>query len=86
MRYRLGIAPHWYDLGLQLLQKKYIYKLYVIKANHIDVEECCDKMFKYWLEVDTKANWNKLIDALENIDLYATAATIRKDNLIGKFY
>ena len=56
----------------------------VIQANHRnEVEVCCDKMFQYWLEVDTEANWNKLIDALEHIDQNATAAKIREDNLIG---
>ena len=86
MKYRDKIAPHWYHLGVQLLQlQKYIDKLYVIKENNSNkVEKCCDEMFEYWLSVDVQANWNKLIDALEHIQQNATAAIIRQDILIGK--
>ena len=74
MKYRNKIAPHWQDLGIQLLQEKDTDKLDVIQANHPNkVEDCCDEMFQYWLEVDTEANWNKLIDALEHIHQNATA-------------
>ena len=84
MKYRNRIAPHWHDLGLQLLQGEYTNMLAVIQANHSNkVEVCCGEMFQYWLQVDTDANWNKLIDALERIDQNATAAKIREDNLMG---
>ena len=84
MKYWDKIAPHWRDLGIQLLQEKYTHKLDVIQANHRNkVEDCCDEMFQYWLEVDTDANWNKLIDALEHIHQNTTAAEIRQDNLLG---
>ena len=87
MKYRNKIAPYWRDLGIQLLQEKYTDKLDVIQANHHNkVEACCDEMFQCWLEVDTEANWNKLIDALEHIQQNATAAKIREDNLIGNLY
>ena len=87
MKYRNKIAPHWRDLGLQLLQEEYTDKLDVIQANHHNkVEDCCDEMFQYWLKVDTEANWKKLIDALEHIQQNAIAAKIREDNLIGNLY
>ena len=84
MKYWDKIAPHWRKLGLELLQENYTDKLNVIQADHRNkVEDCCDLLFQYWLEVDTEANWNKLIDALEHIDQNATAAEIRQDILIG---
>ena len=84
MKYWDKIAPYWRKLGIELLQEKYTHKLDVIKSDHpIKVEDCCDEMFQYWLEVDTDANWNKLIDALEHIHQNATAAKIREDILIG---
>ena len=86
MKYRNNIAPYWKDLGLQLLQEEHIAKLDVIQANHNKVEDCCDEMFQYWFAVDTKANWNKLIDALKHIHQNATAAIIREDISIGIFY
>ena len=86
MKYRDKIAPHWYDLGIQLLQlEEYIYKLNVFKTNYPNnVEKCCHEMFEHWLSVDTQASWNKIIDALEHIQQNATAAKIRQDILIGK--
>ena len=87
MKYRNKIAPRWHDLGLQLLPEEYTDKLDVIQADHHNsVENCCDKMFQHWLAVDTEANWNKLIDALELIQQSATAAEIREDISGGKFY
>ena len=87
MKYRNSIAPYWRNLGLQLLQEKYTDKLDVIQANYpTKVEDCCDKMFQHWLEVDTEASWNKLIDALEDIHQNALAKKIREEILKGKFY
>ena len=84
MKYRNSIAPYWRDLGIQLLQEEYTDKLDIIQADHHhEVQVCCDKMFQYWLEVDTEANWNKLIECLEYIQQIATAAKIREDNLKG---
>ena len=87
MKYRNKIAPQWHDLGLQLLPEKYTDELDVIQADHPNnVADCYDKMFQHWLAVDTEANWNKLIDALELIQQSTTAAEIREDISRGKFY
>ena len=87
VKYWSKIALYWRDLGEQLLQENYAYMLDVIQANNSNkVEVCCHKMFQCWLEVDTEASWNKLIDALEHIHQNATAAKIREDILRSKFY
>ena len=87
MKYRDKIAPHWRDLGIELLQEKDTDKLNIIRTNYPNkVEDCCDELFRYWFAVDTEANWDKLISALERIDLNATAAKIREDISIGIFY
>ena len=84
MKYRDAIAPYWRDLGTQLLNNEYVRRLSVIQTNHpTDVQRCCDEMFRYWLEVDVEANWDKLINALEHIQQNATAARIRQDISIG---
>ena len=84
MKYWDKIAPYWRKLGIELLQEKYTDKLNVIQADHPNkVEDCCYEMFQCWLEVDTEANWNKLIDALEHIHQIAIAKKVREDNLIG---
>ena len=62
------VAPCWYDFGVELLQNEYIDQLNIIEKNHPgDVQKCCTEMFKYWLQIDTEATWNKLIDALKEI-------------------
>ena len=87
MKYRHEIAPYWRDLGIQLLREEYTHKISFIQANNpTKVEDCCDKMFQHWLAVDTEANWDKLIDALEHIHHNAIAAKIREDISIGIFY
>ena len=80
MKFKGEIAPHWSDLGIQLLEEKYVHKLKIIKKNHpADIEKCCAEMLEYWLDVDTKASWDKLIDALECIGQNALAETIIED-------
>ena len=81
------IVDYWYEVGLQLLDESYLRKLDIIKANHPnDVEKCCHKMLKFWLQVDVEANWNKLIYSLEYNGLFATAARVNQDILLGKVY
>ena len=46
------------------------------------LEECCAEMFKYWLEVDSEANWNKLTDALKQTGQRSLAKKV-KDVLQG---
>ena len=40
-------------------------------------------MFEYWLTVDERACWNKLINALEEIGQNALAANIKQNILKG---
>ena len=59
------VAPCWYDFGVELLENEYIEQLDIIEKNHPgDVQRCCSEMFKYWLQIDTEATWNKLTDSL----------------------
>ena len=74
----------WKDLGLQLLGSRHAGKLDVIEANSPkNVEECCTKMFKNWLDVDPTATWNKLIAALKEIGLNTLSEKITMDLLKG---
>jgi len=74
----------WKDLGLQLLGSRHAGKLDVIEANSPkNVEECCTKMFQYWLDVDPTATWNKLIAALKEIGLNTLSEKITMDLLKG---
>ena len=76
------VAKDWYDLGVQLGIT--FEKLNIIKINDSgNVQMCCTMMFQYWLQVDAKANWNKLIKALEDIKYNALAETIKKEILQG---
>ena len=76
------IAPRWQDFGRQLLEDEYIDKLDEIEKSHPgDIKGCCAEMFKYWLEVDSEANWNKLTDALKQTG-QKSLATKLKENVI----
>ena len=56
----------------------------IIEENHHhDVKTCCTEMFKYWLSVDIRASWNKLIEALEMIDENALAEKLKTDVIKG---
>ena len=71
------VTPKWYDLGVQLLSTEQSCKLDIIKLDHPnDTTMCCTEMFKYWLDVDVDASWNKLIAALEQIDQNTLAKNI----------
>ena len=72
-------ASNWHSLGLQLLD---INQLDIIQKNYpTDTERCCTEMLKYWLNVDTEASWDKLINALEQIGQNSLAQKIKQDIL-----
>ena len=80
------ISPQWRDLGVQLLEEKYTRKLNIIEINHPkDVEACCNEMFDYWLRVDERACWNKLLIALEEIGQNTVATNFKQNILKGNF-
>ena len=74
----------YYELGLQLLPDNAQVQLDIIqKDNPTDARACCTKMFKYWLDVDTAASWNKLIQALKLINKNNLAEKIITELLQG---
>ena len=79
------VAPKWRDLGIQLLDSEQQKYLNTIHANHPNnVEECCKLMFAKWLDTETNASWNQLIEALKSpsLDLLQLAKEIEQ-NLLG---
>ena len=81
---RVSVVTKWKDLGVQLLGSSHSGKLDVIEANSSkNVEECCTNMFKYWLDVEPTATWNKLILALKEIGLNTLSEKITIDILKG---
>ena len=68
----------WRDLGIELLGQGGIAELDVIKANNTDVMKCCSKMLSLWLQQQTEASWNQLIEALEQVKLNRLAKEIKK--------
>ena len=44
--------------------------------NPNDVSKCCKEMFQLWLRKYTNATWNKLIEALVQVELNNLATTI----------
>ena len=68
----------WRDLGIELLGDDATTELDVIKANNTDdVTKCCAKMLSLWLQRQTEASWNQLIEALEQVKLNRIAKEIK---------
>ena len=79
-----GVTARWYDLGVQLLDED-AGVLDTIQTNHpTDASVCCNQMFKKWLQMQSKANWNQLITALIKINLNAVAESVSNLILKGK--
>ena len=79
------VIPHvtsrWYTLGVKLLNEDQESYLDVIESNHAgDNETCCMKMFWYWLNTNTDATWQRLIEGLQSpaVKLSAVAADLGK--------
>ena len=75
------VAPHWYDLGITLLNEDQESHLDIIESGHgNDKEECCKKMFWYWLSTNTSATWKQLLEALRSpgVKLPVVAADLEK--------
>ena len=73
------VATKWYDLGLELLETKYIRELDIIKANYrTDVKECCRQLFIKWLETRPDASWAQLIQAVKSIELHNAVCYIEQ--------
>ena len=72
----------WRDLGIILIKQESVLALKEIEIdNRGNVKECCSKMFSLWLQRQPKANWSQLINALEEVKLYALADNIKKSLL-----
>jgi len=81
---RVGIVTKWKDLGRHLLGSSHSAQLDIIELNSPkNVEECCTKMFEYWLDVDPTSTWDKLITALQYTGLNTLSERIKTDLLKG---
>ena len=79
------VTPRWYVLGLKLLKEDQETQVDIIKSNHAgDIQMCCMEMFWYWINTNTDASWQQLIEALQSqaVELPVVAANIEK-MLIG---
>ena len=60
------IGPHWYILGIALLDEKDFSQLQIISSNHNDEIRCCTQLFIYWLEHHPEATWHDLVESLKS--------------------
>ena len=75
------VTPQWYVLGLKLLKEDQEDHLDVIKSDHTGNNlMCCMEMFWYWLNTNTDASWQQLIETLRSpvVNLPVVAADIEK--------
>ena len=76
------VATEWYDLGIQLLHQNELKSIALNTRNNPNM--CCEQMFYKWLMMDQIASWNKLIHAVEDIDLHYAAAVIENMLIQGE--
>ena len=76
--YITDMAPHYYDIGLELEITNSA--LNAIKSNSTvsDIKEKCREMLQIWLDSDTHATWRKLCDALKKANQSVLAEKIRE--------
>ena len=65
----------WYRLGIYLGLS--VNKLKQIQQDTRSTEDALTEMFQAWLMTDVKATWNKLYDALEELQLGVLANEIK---------
>ena len=73
------VAPHWYELGIQLLREDQESHLDVIKTDHShNTAKSCTEMFWLWLKSHPNATWHQLIESLKSpaVNLHSVAADI----------
>ncbi len=73
-----GAREKWRNIGLIIGVK--IGDLKVIRADHRDVDDCCQEMLYKWLTNSSERTWRILAEALENetVGFPNIAETIRK--------
>ena len=80
---RNDIASKWDNLGVELLDDEQLSKLKNIAKNEDEVEDRCTKLFNYWLDTDPDASWNKLLEALKNMEQNNLVDKIKRKVLKG---
>ena len=78
----IDIATKWRELGPVLIDSYSIIRQ--IEADHRnDVCTCCRVMFEKWLERTPEADWDKLVAALNEIDMKYAADVISRQMKSG---
>ena len=79
------VAVKWYELGLELLDPANEHELEIIEKDaKDDAKMGCRKMFKKWLDSDEEASWEKVIQALTDIELDEVASDIEERLMQGR--
>ena len=76
---RQSVGLKWHDLGIELLDSSDVEDLDKIEAEYKqDIEKCCTRMLRLWLQKQPTASWNQLIEALRepHIGLHTLATKI----------
>ena len=70
-----GYAIKWREIGLELNLTSA--ELDIIHVDHPnEVKERCRTVLKVWLQRDPEASWGKLLNAIQNADIYCPSPSI----------
>ena len=70
-----GYAIKWREIGLELNLTSA--ELDNIQVDYPRVKERCRTMLNVWLQRDAEASWGKLLNAIQNADIYRPGTGIQ---------
>ena len=73
----LNKVPNWEMLGCKLDVKEYKIKEIAVGRNYREPSLCKMDLLYYWLRNDVEASWERVAEALDDMDEKAVASEIR---------
>lgn len=70
---RKYFVSDWEDIGYQLIDENAVEE---IESENIEASRKCKKMLQVWLKTDDSASYEKLISALNDLNLKSTAVKV----------
>ena len=80
-----NITDKWFDIGMQLFDVGDETVLNTIQNNNFgDANKCTAEMLKLWLERNSDANWNQLIQTLRMPVIGLNSLALKIENMLTK--
>lgn len=82
---KVNIAVKWYDIGVELFDVEDEPVLNIIRADHPgDSDKCAAEMLRLWLEKNSDATWNQLIQTFREPNIKLETLALKIEGLLSK--